>query len=94
MSDIFDHSCDAIDRVYNGECEEDSPSSDNEKNILVKYSSKGLLPEEIKNALEDAERRILESHLEHDKIIIYMSRLKGDMIRWFAHHTKLEGEDE
>lgn len=52
----------------------------------VVYDSKGMLPIEIKEMLEDTEKRILESHLEHDKITIYMSRLHGDLIRWFADH--------
>ena len=58
--------------------------------ITIQYESDTLLPKELAEEFEKMRKRIHENRYEPDKIEIFISNMKGELIRWIdANKIKL-----
>jgi hypothetical protein len=59
----------------------------------IEYESKMVLPDEILKAFREAEKRICEHEYERDKLIIDLSQLRFDCMKWFSNHETILKEE-
>lgn len=50
--------------------------------ILIQYESDTLLTEEVAQYFKECQENILECKYEPDKIIVFISRLRNQLIQW------------
>jgi oligoribonuclease NrnB/cAMP/cGMP phosphodiesterase (DHH superfamily) len=60
----------------------------------IDYESETVLPDEIAIAIGEAQRDIIESEYERDKIIVHLAKLKYTCIKWFDSHGTISEETQ
>lgn len=59
-------------------------------NIKIKeYESDTFLPKEIENIISNCSDNVLDVLNESDKVYLEFSKLRGDLIRWFANNSEV-----
>lgn len=58
--------------------------------IILEYESDTLLVKKLEESIRTMEKNIIEDKYERDKIVLHISRMKGELIRWLAEVRKKE----
>ena len=62
--------------------------------INIQYESERLLPNDIEKQIEVMQERILNNHLEGDKIICFIGNFKYTLINWIHDNAKIINEEK